>query len=169
MKKTVQLVLFLAIISFISGLSIGVINSFTEPVIEANAIKAENKNLELIFPGANFEAKDYVDDDGVIIGVYEVENTGYVFKATATGYNSSTPIICLIGMDNDGTIVNVVALEQQETSGVGSKCFETNNIEKLYMNKKLNENIDSITGATFTSNAMGKMITSAWKAYENIK
>ena len=51
MKKTIKLVLFLAIVSAISGLSIGYVNSFTEPVIKENAIAAEMKNLEVIFPG----------------------------------------------------------------------------------------------------------------------
>lgn len=169
MKKTLKLVLFLAVISFISGLSIGVINSFTEPVITKNAIESEKKNLELIFPNSNFISVDYKDDEKIVLGVYKVEETGYVFKTTATGYNSSTPIICLIGMDNDGKIVNVIPIQQQETRGIGTKCFDVNNINKLYVNKNINENVDTITGATFTSKAMIKMINKAWEVYEEIK
>lgn len=169
MKNTLKITIFLAIIACLSGLSIGIVNSFTAPIINENAIAAEKENLEGIFPGGDFVSKDYKDDEGVIVGVYEVTGKGYIFKATAKGYNSSTPIVTLIGMDNDGTIVNVVALEEQETSGVGTKCFEEENISKLYIGKKVNESVDGITGATFTSKAMQEMISAAQAAFSEVK
>lgn len=169
MNKTLKLVLFLAIVSALSGLSIGLVNSFTAPIINENAIAAEKKNLEVIYPGGEFTSIDYVDSDAVIIGAYKVEGQGYVFKATAKGYNSSTPIIALIGMDNDGTVINVVALQQSETSGIGSRCFEEENIKSLYVGKTVNEEADALTGATFTSNAMKTMIAKAQEAYGKIK
>ena len=51
--KTVKITLFLAIVACLSGLSIGLVNSFTSPIIEQNAIAAEKQNLELIFPNGN--------------------------------------------------------------------------------------------------------------------
>lgn len=167
--KTFKITLFLAIIACLSGLSIGMVNNFTEPIIKENALKAEKENLELIFPDGDFNIIDYKDDDEVIINAYKVSKKGYVFKATATGYNSSTPIVVLIGMDEEGTIVNVIALEEQETNGVGSKCFEETNIQKLYLGKTIDQQVDGITGATFTSDAMKTMITKAKEAFRKIK
>ena len=166
--KTFKITLFLAIVACLSGLSIGFVNSFTSPIIEQNAIKAEKVNLELIFPGGDFASIEYKEDDA-ILGVYEVKDQGYVFKATAKGYNSSTPIVALVGMDTNGTIVNVVALEEQETSGVGSKCFEEANIQKLYIGKTIDQEVDGITGATFTSDAMKTIIHKAQKAFKEIR
>lgn len=165
MKKSLKLVLFLAIVAAISGLSIGIVNQYTEPVIKQNAVNAEKKNLELIYPESEFSALDYEDKDGVIIGAYAVEGKGYVFKTTATGYNSSTPIITLIGMDNDGTITNVIALQQSETNNIGSHCFEKKNIQSLYVGKTVEEEPDMYAGATFTSTAMKTMIQKAQEAY----
>ena len=127
------------------------------------------KNLELIFPNGNFTAVDYTDDDGVITGVYKVADKGFVFKASAKGYNASNPIVTLIGMDTEGVIVNVVALEEQETKGVGTKCFEEENVQKLYIGKTLDQQVDGITGATFTSEAMKTMIGKAQEAFREVK
>ena len=167
--KTVKITLFLAIVACLSGLSIGLVNSFTSPIIEQNAIAAEKQNLELIFPNGNFTAVDYTDDDGVITGVYKVADKGFVFKASAKGYNASNPIVTLIGMDTEGVIVNVVALEEQETKGVGTKCFEEENVQKLYIGKTLDQQVDGITGATFTSEAMKIMIGKAQEAFREVK
>ena len=167
--KTVKITLFLAIVACLSGLSIGLVNSFTSPIIEQNAIAAEKQNLELIFPNGNFTAVDYTDDDGVITGVYKVADKGFVFKASAKGYNASNPIVTLIGMDTEGVIVNVVALEEQETKGVGTKCFEEENVQKLYIGKTLDQQVDGITGATFTSEAMKTMIGKAQEAFREVK
>lgn len=169
MNKTLKLILFLAIVSAISGLSIGLVNQFTEPVIKENAIAAERKNLEVIYPGAEFEPIDYVDSEGIVIGAYLVKDKGYIFKTTAKGYNSGTPIITLIGMDNDGTITNIVPLQHAETSGIGSKCFEAENVKSLYVGKTVEEEPDMITGATFTSTAMKTMIIKAQEAYGKVK
>ena len=169
MNKTVKLVLFLAIVSAISGLSIGLINSVTEPVIEQNAIKSEKEKLEIIYPGAEFIALDYEDADGVVLSIYGVKDKGYIVKATSKGYNSSTPIIALVGLDADGTVTNVIALEHAETSGVGSKCFEDENVQNLYIGKKLDEEVDVLSGATFTSNAMKTIIAKSFEAYKSVK
>ena len=169
MNKTFKLVLFLAIVSAISGFSIGMVNSFTAPKIEANAIEAEKRSLEIIYPGSEFTNIEFEDEEGVVLNVYAVKDKGYVFKGTAKGYNASNPIICLIGLDVDGSITNVVALQHSETSGVGSKCFEQENIDELYIGKQVKEEIDVLSGATFTSNAIKTIINRAQEVYLEIK
>lgn len=169
MNRTIKITIFLAIVACLSGLSIGIVNSFTAPIIEENAKIAEKKNLELIFPDGEFIEIDYEDIDKVILGIYEVEGKGFVFKASCKGYNSSNPIVTLIGMDLNGTIINVIALQEQETKGVGTKCFEEENVVKLYIGKTLDQEVDGITGATFTSDAMKTMISKAQEAFKEVK
>jgi len=169
MKKTIKLVVFLAIVSALSGLCIGLVNSITEPIINENKIAAEKVNLEKMYPGAEFKSLDYSDEDGVIIGAYEVVSKGYIFKGKATGFNSSIDIIVLVGMDKNGTITNVIALQQSETKGFGSKCFDANNINNLYIGKKVNEEVDILSGATYTSNAMKEIMAKAQEAYGKVK
>lgn len=169
MNKTIKLVLFLAVVSAISGLSIGLINGVTEPVIEANAAAAEKATLELIYPGSEFEVIECEDAEGVVIGAYSVKDKGFIFKATAKGYNSSNPIICLVGLDLDGKVTSVIPLQQAETSGVGSKCFEEANIQNNYVGKGPAEEVDIISGATYTSKAMKTIISRSQEIYLEVK
>lgn len=169
MNKTIKLALFLGIVAAISGLVLGIVNYITEPVINQNAVKAEQKNLELMYPNAEFKILDYKDDDGIIIGAYKANDTNYIFKGTAVGYNSSTPIVVLVGLNKDGAIENMVALEQQETNGFGARCFEKENIANLYLNKKSVDEIDMLSGATFTSTALKTIMGEVFEAYEAVK
>lgn len=159
MAKTIKLLLFLGIISGISGIAIGSLNEVLSPVIAANDEKILKESLNEIFPDSEYETIDY--SDSTVKNVYKVEGKGYIVETKATGYNNNTAIDILIGFDLDGTIVAVKTLTQQETNGYGSKCFEEANIEKNYLNKTIDEDVDMVSGATLTSNAMKKMIDAA--------
>lgn len=161
MKKALLLVVFLGVVSAISGVCIGFVNSKTQPIIEERLLAAERENLELMFPGAEFAPIEAKDDEGFVLGVYEVKGKGYAVKVQTIGYNSSTPIIALVGFDADGTITGLLELQQQETSGFGTKVFEKGNIDKLFVGKTLTEKTDLLSGATVTSSAMQNAIASA--------
>ena len=107
--------------------------------------------------------------DNVILSVFKANDSDYVFKATAIGYNSSTPIIALVGVDSKGAITNVIALQQQETNNIGSKVFEVENINKLYVGKDNIDNIDTFAGATFTSSAMKTIMNNVFEAFNEVK
>lgn len=169
MNKTIKLAVFLGVVAAISGLLLGFVNSITEPIIEAKALEEEKANLEIMYPNGEFEVVNYEDKDNVIISVYKANGTDYVFKATATGYNSSTPIIALVGVDSKGAITNVVALEQQETNGIGSKVFDKENINSLYVGKDNIDAVDMLSGATFTSTAMKTIMTNVFEALGEMK
>lgn len=169
MNKTIKLAVFLGVVAAISGLLLGFVNSITEPIIEEKALEAEKANLEIMYPNGKFEVANYVDEDGVIISVYRANGTDYIFKATAVGYNSSTPIIALVGVDSKGAITNVVPLQQQETNGIGSKVFDEENINKLYVGKDNIDAIDTFSGATFTSSAMKTIMTNVFEALDELK
>ena len=161
MKKALLLVLFLGVVSAISVLCVGYVNSITEPISAEKLIAAEKENLEKMFPGAQFAALEMTDEKGYVQGVYEVVGEGYAVKLQTTGYNSSTPIIVLVGFDNSGVITGVLALQQQETDGFGTRVFKDENISSLYVGKGLDQMPDLLSGATVTSTAMQNAISSA--------
>lgn len=161
MKKAIQLVLFLGIISLISGVAVGYVNGITEPIIQESLLASELTNLEAMYPGAEFTALEVSDDSGYVQGAYEVVGEGYAVKVETTGYNSSTPIIALVGFDSDGTISGLMAIQQQETDGFGTKCFDDANIDSLYVGKTLDESVDLLSGATVTSTALQNAISAA--------
>ena len=166
MNKTIKLLLFLGIISGLSGIAIGSLNDVLEPIIEENDYKTLLVNINEIFPDSDFEILDY--EDSVVKSIYKVKDKGYVVETSAIGYNNNSAIDILIGFDNEGTIIAIKTLSQQETNGYGSKCFEDSNIEKNYLNKTIDEDVDMVSGATLTSNAMKKMINSARDALKEL-
>ena len=163
-KKTITLALFLGIVAAISGIAIGATNELTKDIIAETAEKQEKANLEQMYPGANFTIVDY-DDDLDIEGAYKTDDGHYIIKVGGYGY-SSTEIICLVGFDEDLTIDSVIALQQQETKGFGSRVFD--NLDSLYVGKTINEKVDSLSGATVTSKAMKKMMSAAQNAVKTI-
>ena len=78
-----------------------------------------------------------------------------------TGFNSGTPIILLVGFNNEGAIDDLVCLQAQETEGFGSRVFEAENIQKLFVGKTLDQQTDILAGATVTSSACQKAIAAA--------
>lgn len=168
MNKTIKLLLFLGIISGLSGLFIGLVNGFTEPIIEYNDNKVLYNSLNEIFPGTDFETVEVNDESGYVEAVYKMSNGAYVVKTSGVGYNASTPISILIGFDEKGTIVSIVTLEQQETNGYGSRCFEESTIESTYLNRELDEEVDMVSKATYTSTAMKNMISAAQKIVKEL-
>jgi len=159
MKKIITLVLFLAIVSAVSGVLLGYVNGITEPLIKEAQIAKEKANLEKMYPGGSFESTgEKLVDGKTILGIYKVEGKGYAFKLWAKGYASSG-ITILAGFDFDGNITKVVALEQQETAGFGSKVFDK--IDEMYTDTKADEDIDMLAGATVTSTAMKNMLEAA--------
>lgn len=164
MNKIVKLVLFLGIVSAVSGLLLGFVNDLTAPIIEKNANVAEYATLEVMYPGAEYEKLDITND--VIAGAYEAKGQGYAFKCTGKGYHEMT---ILIGLDYDGTIISVIPLEHQETSGFGAELFKDDAIASLYVGKTLDQEVDSRAGATLTSKAMVTMTNACKEAYKSIK
>lgn len=167
MKKTVQLMLFLAIVSAIAGGILGYVNSITAPVIEKMAIAAEQKNLELLFPNGEFKALEFKDETGLVKGVYQVEGQGYVFKVETVGYNSSTPIVYMVAFSNEGNIIGFKELQQQETNGIGSRVF-TDEYSQGLLKKTNKDNYDTLTGATVTSTAVVKGLNASRDLFNTI-
>ena len=58
MNKIIKLVVFLGVVSAISGLLLGFVNDITAPIIEKNANAAEYATLEVMYPGAEYSKLD---------------------------------------------------------------------------------------------------------------
>ena len=74
MKKTLSLVLFLGIISALSGLCIGYVNGITEPLIAANELASEKQNLELMYSSTPIVALIGFDTEGTISNLIILSN-----------------------------------------------------------------------------------------------
>lgn len=112
------------------------------------------------------------------------EALGYVIAATSpNGYGGDIQIA--VGISNEGVITGFNVISNNETAGLGSKCtnsdftaqFEGKNAEMLKYTKTgatADDEIDAISGATRTTNAVTQAVNTAIIFYqenfaENVK
>jgi electron transport complex protein RnfG len=168
----------LGIICLASSGLLSVVHNITKPKILLVQQKEEEEALKEAFPeGKKFEPVKKAEE----ILYYNVKNQkgvllGYVFKASQRGYASD--IVTMVGLNLDGKIANIKILSQNETPGLGTKIVEVISKEtiwdvvlrKVHIEKKpqswfqaqfrdkevgtLNQEVDTITGATISSSAV---------------
>jgi len=162
-ESSVYKMLVLGILCAVCGLLLSFVNKVTAPIIEQNQLAVVKAELEKIYPGADFKdvTDDYIgqDETGLIDGIYVAEGKGYVFTLHGTGYNSNG-FTFLAGFDNDGSISGFAAIEENETSGIGKRCFDDGYISQLTALTSADP-IPLLSGATLTSTAIQKGLDAA--------
>jgi Na+-translocating ferredoxin:NAD+ oxidoreductase RnfG subunit len=167
MKKIIQVSLFLAIISALSGALLSSVNGLTSPIIEERKIAAVRSTLEAIFPGASeFRELALADASGSIVNAYEASGAGFAFNVSIQGY--ANPITFIVAFDTTGKIVGFNVTAVNDTPGIGTKVLDDNFRDSI-INKTLNERIDTIAGATVTSGAIVKGIDDAKAAFQLVR
>ena len=175
MKSMIKDAVILFVITLISGLLLGVVYEVTKEPIAVQKALRKNKACKEVFQDAvNFEALELsapetgekaeatinevsraVAEDGTVLG--------YVFDITThEGYNGD--IQFTMGIRMDGTVNGISLLSIAETPGLGMKAedvlkpqFAEKNVSLFTYTKTgamLPDQIDAISGATVTTNAM---------------
>ena len=162
-------------ITLIAGLLLGIVYEVTKAPIALQQARRKNEACMEVFQGAtNFETVEAdvieteekanatvnetfkaVAEDGTVLG--------YVLDITThEGYNGD--IRFTVGITMDGTVNGISLLSISETPGLGMKAEEV--LKPQFVQKKVNqfkytktgavstEEIDAISGATVTTNAL---------------
>ncbi|MCB0486024.1 MAG: RnfABCDGE type electron transport complex subunit G, partial [Flavobacteriaceae bacterium] len=155
----------LFIITLVAGLSLGYVNDLTlEPKAKAKLERKVNA-LKQVLPEFNNNLVDEVtliksDKAKDNVEVYTAKNNdSYVGTAVVgsseKGYSGLVKI--MVGFNPDGSIQNIVVLEQKETPGLGTKMKETKFLDQFkgknpsqfnLKPKKDGGHVDALTGAT---------------------
>ena len=172
MKDIFRLSLTLTIVALISAGSLSWINEITKSEILTQEEKDLNNALMYVLPGFNSDNIIPIQQDNQVLyyeGYGDPSKTridGYAFMVESHGYSSI--IRTLVGIDTNGTILQIKILSQQETPGLGSRCQEIRNGESVpwwqaqFENLEIDSvtidkdggSIETITGATITSRAI---------------
>lgn len=158
-------VVLTAICLFISG-ALALVNDVTLPVItEASLARAEAARIEVLPEADGFEEITVEGMPESVTQLFEATNgAGYVVMVTVKGYGGNIEIIC--GIDANGCITQTKTLSHSETAGLGAK-IDTDEYKGQYIGKDASlEGVDSISGATISSNAYKSAITDAFTAYK---
>lgn len=168
----VQPILILTLICIGASALLAWVNGITEPIIRdaEDAIAAEARR-EVLPEADDFTAVDAaLPDNSFVTNVYEANNgAGYVFMITCNGYGGKNTMNLICGIDPDGKIVATRTLSHEETAGLGSKTTEDDFRSQFVGEDASLSNVDTISGATFSSNYYIEGIKSAFEAYELVK
>lgn len=169
-KNYVRPVVILVVICLIVGGLLAVINHVTAPVIAENERIAANETYFAVLPDADSFTELETDVEGVSKVLKADNGAGYVVMASARGYGGDVP--AAVSFDNDGNILHVIMMDNNETPGLGQKVVD----EAFYSqfsgkeaSEIVLEEIDAISGATISSRASVKAINAAIEAYQAVR
>lgn len=183
MKEILKPALVLFIICFVVTTAVAFTYTITKDTIaESNKQAAENARKAVLETADKFECSDklksIVDDfdegiEGVHIKeVYEGRKNeavkGYVFLVNSKGYSGDVEVI--IGLDENGNVLGIEIGENQETPGLGKK-WEEPEYKNRFNGLCIDEspyNIEAVSGATITSNAVRKAVIASQELFKKI-
>lgn len=196
MKTMLKDALVLFIITVVAGLALGFVYFITkEPIKAAEEKKANEAYAEVIAGASNFEEIDVIDtmsgefggawksngyDKNDINKVLEAKDSsgnilGYVIMVTShAGFGGD--ISFTMGMNSEGVLTGISILSISETPGLGMKAEEV--LKPQFANKNVtgfsvtktgasaDSQIDAISGATITSNALTNAVNAGLFYYQ---
>jgi electron transport complex protein RnfG len=158
-REYTRMIVVLTIISLLSGGVLAETYRFTQPKIEKVREERLAQSVFDVVPGATgfedigtdgFNLFRVFDDSGAVLG--------YAFVAESAGFQGT--IRMMVGIDENCTrITGLMVLEHLETPGLGARIiepgFRQQFIGKSVTDKfQVNEDVDAVTGATISSNAV---------------
>lgn len=188
MNETLKLGLILLLISAISAVVLGASNNITAAKIaEADQLANDLARKEVLPDADSFKLLDesksneLISSNPEIIEIYEAYDSsnnliGYTFKTATGGYGGDVQV--MTGISCDGKITGMKVVNHSETPGLGANStkeyFQERFIGKSTENElvivktspaKDNE-VEALTSATITSNAVAKGVNIAREVYK---
>lgn len=159
----------LFIICLVVALMLSVVNGLTKDKISENNQKKMQETISSIFgDGIELKDTDFAASD-IVYTVYEVEKngtkTGYAAYVVSQGFKAE--IEMMVGINPDGSIMDVKIISLSETPGLGSKVEEDAFIGQYKDGTgpfTVKENIDPVAGATISSKAVTTGVNAALEA-----
>ena len=177
MKRIVIAIVLAALILF--GASWGL-----QGVAAKNAQEEHLWLMQTLLPGSeSFTVEPYSGEDASIRSVHKGEN-GWVIETVTYGYAGEITVV--VGVNNEGRVTGLVVREAHETPGLGNEILTDHEFLSQFLNRsgsftvgtsgadafsgatagtaaEAGEEItvDGITGATVSSKAVARCVTSA--------
>ena len=159
----------LLLICLLAGIVLSGINLLTAPAIAVNDEAMQSAAYFAALPEAEAFTELECSTDGVTAALAADNGKGYVIAAQSRGYGGMVPVV--VAFSSDGTIQNVVMMDNGETPGMGSKVADPSFIENFTGRSAVPmalEDIDAITGATISSRAALNAVNLAITEYQSI-
>ena len=173
-KAIVKLGGILFAITFAVALLLAGANALTKDAIAENTKKAEALARQEVLPDAT-EFNEVNDD--ISEGLANGKPVGWCVKTNPIGFGGELSL--MVGIKADGSISGVQILSHSETPGLGARADSDPDWRKQYIGKQEGvgvkksspgeNDVQAITGATITSNAVTKGVNDAYQALHDAK
>ncbi len=147
----------------------------TKPIIDEINIKNANIARGEVLPeGEGAFSQIETDLSAGILEIYQADNkAGYVITAEDKGFGGKMTL--MVGIDNDGKISGVKVTGHGETPGLGTKAMTVDYLSQYKgeiavtrTNEGDKTQIDAVTGATVSSNAIFRGVEASLAQFEKI-
>ena len=160
--KTKELI-FCAACLLVSGLALSLAGAALAPTAAVNAEAERLEMLATLLPGSeSFVQEDYDGEDTNITNLWKGEG-GYVVETTVDGY--AGPIRQWTGVSDAGSVTGLVVRDMEETLGLGREALTDTDFLAQFIGTtgeaSVGDGVDAITGATVTSRAIARGVSSA--------
>ncbi len=166
----------LTIICLVISAALAFTNDITKDRIAENEESKSIKAMSEIFKDADFE-KNTLKYNGeeceYYIASLNSKACGYIFTTSGAGYGGEVKV--MTGVNADGTVKAIKVLSvDDETPGLGQSAAK-DEFQNQFAGKsgkistEKNKDIDALTGATITTNAVIGDVNQALEMYEIVK
>ncbi len=172
-KDSVLPALTLTIICAVMTLALAGTNELTKQQIADAQLETAAHSRMVVLP----EADEFTEADGYYEGAAGGNTVGYVFETSSNGYGGQIDV--MTGISADGRITGVTILNQNETPGLGANILNEGftaqymqNVPEHSLEVVKNQiasdgEIEALTGATISSNAVTNAVNQAVEIYNN--
>ncbi len=165
---------FLMTVCLFSALALAFTYQVTAPRIEENRAEMERAALQRVIPGAASFEETRIDNgvaavENIYSGLRDGVTVGHAIRAVSPGYAGD--VVVMVGIQ-ERAITTVEVLEQTETPGLGARITEADFLDGFSGlpadSTAVDGVIDSIAGATVSTDAVVEAVGHALKAHENM-
>lgn len=175
---TIKPAIVLFIFTAVAAIIVGFMHTITEGPIEQRIFEREQAAINEIIPYSFPKESIELDIPESTVWRWDSrvnqqgELLGYVFFARSRGYDGLVHL--LVGIDADGSILGVRIVSHTETPGLGTVIISesfTNQFVGLVgpiestRNPQRPHQIDVVTGATLSVNAVVHAVNDAWEVF----
>ena len=162
--------IILFVVTVVCTILITITYNYTTPILSARQENKVNDTLASMYD--NIDSYEEIERSfdrkkTSVTNVYLVtlpdNQSSYIYSTSAIGKNGSVDM--LISVVDDGQIDVVKYTRMEETPKIGDKLSEPDYITSLEAISTSNPEIDMVTGATITSNAVKTMIEDVSKDF----
>lgn len=151
----------LCAITLITGALLGAVNGATEPVIKQIAEENRIEAMAAVTKGTINSEVENIEPEGEssVISVTRLDTSGgeaFAVSAAPKGYGGE--ITMMIGINAGGEVTGVKITDMSETAGLGANAKNESFLSQ-FIGK--DPEIQALTGATITTNAVKKGVSDA--------